>query len=74
MVEKLCNFEISRTPEVAANPGVYPPVPAMEKKLTTGIKFQTNNAKLYAPVVTLPINDNIIFLEIKTKALKEHFL
>ena len=30
---------------------------------TTGVTFQINNAKLYVPVVTLPINDNIKFLE-----------
>ena len=30
---------------------------------TTGAIFQINNAKLYVPVVTLSINDNIEFLE-----------
>ena len=30
---------------------------------TTRTIFQINNAKLYVPVVTLPINDNIKFLE-----------
>ena len=30
---------------------------------TTGAIFQINNAKLYVPVVTLSINDNIKFLE-----------
>ena len=30
---------------------------------TTGATFQINNTKLYAPVVTLSINDNIKFLE-----------
>ena len=29
----------------------------------TGTTFQINNAKLYVPVVTLSINDNIKFLE-----------
>ena len=29
----------------------------------TGATFQINNTKLYAPVVTLSINDNIKFLE-----------
>ena len=29
---------------------------------TTGATFQINNTKLYVPVVTLPINDNIKFL------------
>ena len=30
---------------------------------TTGTAFQINNAKLYVPVVTLSINDNIKYLE-----------
>ena len=30
---------------------------------TTGATFQINNAKLYVPVVTVSINDNIKFLE-----------
>ena len=30
---------------------------------TNGATFQINNAKLYVPVVTLSINDNIKFLE-----------
>ena len=29
----------------------------------TGATFQINNAELYVPVVTFPINDNIKFLE-----------
>ena len=36
---------------------------------TTGATFQTSNAKLYVPVVTLSINDNIKFLE----NIKERF-
>ena len=48
--------EISRTPEMdGANPA--------DATLTTGATFQINNAKFYAPVVTLSINDNIKFLE-----------
>ena len=39
------------------------PVPGMETILTTGAKFQINNVKLSAPVVTFSINDNIEFLE-----------
>ena len=31
--------------------------------VTTGATFQINNAERYVPVVTLPINDNIKFLE-----------
>ena len=32
-------------------------------RATTGATFQINNAKVYIPVVTLSINDNINFLE-----------
>ena len=35
----------------------------MVTRQTTGATFQINNAKLYVPVVTLSINDNIKFLE-----------
>ena len=35
----------------------------VNETLTTGETFQINNAKLYVPVVTLSINDNIKFLE-----------
>ena len=35
----------------------------MEAIQTTGATFQINNAKLYVPVVTLSINNNIKFLE-----------
>ena len=41
---------------------------------TTGAIFQINNAKLYVPVVTLSINDNIKFLENINKDLKEQLL
>ena len=41
---------------------------------TTGTAFQINNAKLYVPVVTLSINDNIKFLENINKDLKEQLL
>ena len=34
-----------------------------QDKQLTGVTFQINNAKLYVPVVTLSINDNIKFLE-----------
>ena len=35
----------------------------LEKIEISGAKFQINNAKLYVPVVTFSINDNINFLE-----------
>ena len=48
--------EISRTSEIRENNRVT----ATER---TGETFQKNNAKLYVPVVTLSINNNIKFLE-----------
>ena len=48
--------EISRTAAGAGNP----PVAATA---TTSARFQINNTKLYVPVVTLTINDNIKLLE-----------
>ena len=55
--------EISITPAIAGNPNARPPVQARETRQTTGSTFQINNAKLYVPVVTLSINDNVKFLE-----------
>ena len=37
---------------------------------TTGVTFQINNAKLYVPVFTLSINDNITFSENIKQGLK----
>ena len=53
--------EVSRTfreVDPNANPVVYEVATARTKAI-----FQINNAKLYVPVVTLSINDNIKFLE-----------
>ena len=55
--------KISLTPRVPGDPDVDPPVPDEEAIQTTSATFQINNAKLYVPVVTLSINDNIKFLE-----------
>ena len=52
----------SRTPEVARNPGAYLHVPAKAATTTTSAIFQISNTKLYVPVVTLSVNDNIKFL------------
>ena len=38
---------------------------------TTSATFHVNNTKLYVPVVTLSMNDNIKFLENIAKYLKE---
>ena len=35
----------------------------MSAILTTGSIFQINNAKIYVSFITLPVNDNIKFLE-----------
>ena len=48
--------EISITPEVRGDNPVY-------VIQITGATLQTNNAKLYVPVGTLSVNDNIKFFE-----------
>ena len=53
--------KISITSRIAGNPNAKPPV--REARQTTGVTFQIDNAKVYAIVVTLSINDNIKFLE-----------
>ena len=61
--------EISRTPAIPANPNANPPFPAASETQTTSPTFQIDNAKLYVPVATLSINDNIKFLE----SIKQRF-
>ena len=56
-------FEISITSGIVGNPDANPPVQARAAIQITGATFQINNAKLYVPIVTLHINDNIKFLE-----------
>ena len=51
------------TPKIAGNPNARPHVPDREARQTTGATFQITNSKLYVPVVTLSINDNIKFSE-----------
>ena len=55
--------EISITPRVIGDSDANPPVLGVTAIQTTGATFQINNAKLYVPVVALPINDTINFLE-----------
>ena len=62
------------TPAVADNPDANPPVPDVTVIQATGATFQTNNAKLYVPVVTFSINDNINFLENIKLGSKEQFI
>ena len=57
--------EKSIIPGVVANPNANPPVQARATIQTTGATFQTNNAILYAPVVTFSINDIKFFENIK---------
>ena len=45
------------------NPNANPPVSDAAAIQTTRATFRINNAKLYVPVVTFSINDNIKFLE-----------
>ena len=66
---KDCITEISRTHATATNPAVIPPTPTEPATTTTGATFQINSTKLYVPIVTFPINNNITFLE----NLKERF-
>ena len=60
---KCLTSEITRTPEEAGSPGSNPPALSREAATTTNAMFQINNAKLYASVDNLSINDNIKFLE-----------
>ena len=55
--------EISRTLEVFANPNANPPTNCVPQTQSSKATFQTNNAKLFVPVITLYINDNFKFLE-----------
>ena len=49
------------TPIVTGNPTANPSVSTKEAVQTASVTFQINNGKLYVPVVTLSINDNIKF-------------
>ena len=54
---------ISIKPGVVADTDANPPLPEVAAVQKTGTAFQTNNAKLYVPVVTLSISDSIKLLE-----------
>ena len=62
--------EILTTPRITANPDANSLVPEEAVVKTTGGVFQINNAKLYVPVVTLSIIDNIKMLENIKQELK----
>ena len=55
--------QILKTAAVAADPNANSSVLNKAATQTTSAIFQINNAKLYLPVVTLSIKDNIEFLE-----------
>ena len=56
---------------MAGNPDTNQPVLDREATLTTRSTFQISNAKLYVPVVTLSINNNIKFLEHVKQGLRK---
>ena len=55
--------EISVVPRITGNADVNPPVQEVPSIQTTAATLQKDNAKLYVPVVTFSINDNINFSE-----------
>ena len=56
-------YEISRTPEVLANPAGNPSTErALSTQITSAI-FQINSTKVYLTAVALSINDNIKIVE-----------
>ena len=58
----MCSItQVSRTFR-AVDSNAYP-VEHEAVAATTGAAFQINNAKVYVPIVTLSINDNVKFLE-----------
>ena len=61
--------EISITPRIPPNQDANPSVQEMAAIQTTGATFQIKNTKLYIPVVTLSMNDNIKFF----KNIKQEF-
>ena len=63
-------FEILIMPRVPGNPDADPPDQDVHTIKTTRAAFQINNAKLYVPVVTFPINNDIKFLEIINQDFK----
>ena len=64
MVKRIYNIpELLRNPNIPANPNTNSPSPRISRTPTTSAIFQITSSKLYGPVVTLSINDNIKFLE-----------
>ena len=63
MVENCIIFEKSAIPRILTNSDANLSVQEVAATQTSGAIFHISNAKLYVPVVTLSINDNIKFLE-----------
>ena len=63
MIGRLHNLRNIRTPEVPPNSAANLPTDRFLPKQTTGGPFQINSTKLYVPVVTLYMDDNINCLE-----------
>ena len=70
MIKKLYRIKIHKTPEVPVNTGANPPTGRVLETKTLNATFQINSAKLYVPIVTLYINDNLKFLEITKQGFK----
>ena len=74
MVKEYIKSEISIKSTIPATPNSNRLVQEVAAIQPTCATFQINNAKLYVPVVTLSINDNIKFSENLNQGLKKQFL
>ena len=63
MIKRLSNIRILTNANIPANPAAYLPMAPLPEVSKTNTIFEINSAKLYFPIVTLAINDNIKFLE-----------
>ena len=70
MIKKLYRIKIHKTSEVPVNTGANPPTGRVLETKMLNATFQINSAKLYVPIVTLSINDNLKFLEITKQGFK----
>ena len=73
MVKNCVVSELLNNNEVSANLVGNPPIPHFAKQFTTGAIYKVlNSTKLYVPVVTLSMNDNIKFLENIKQGFRKH--
>ena len=56
-------MEIFNAPEIDSRPVSNPTIANAPATLATSALFQINSTKIYVPVVTLDMNDNIKFFE-----------